>query len=73
MKYTIDRFENHYAICECETGGFIRIPTEKLPQGAREGSVLLSIKSGVFSLDTNLEIKRRQDMKDRLSSLLKKR
>lgn len=71
MKLIIDRFENHDAICESETGNFVRLPVDALPKDAREGSIILS-ENGVFILDRNLENKRRKDMEGRLSSLLKK-
>lgn len=38
--YTIDRFENGFAVLECEDGSHINKYKELIPDGAREGDVL---------------------------------
>ena len=41
MRATIDRFEEEYAVCEKENGEMINIERFRLPEGAREGDVLV--------------------------------
>lgn len=72
MKITIDRFENGYAVCECGDGGFRRVPVSDLPEGAREGSVLLFVQ-GKYSLCGREERERRSRMEDKLAAILKKK
>ncbi|MCL2301400.1 MAG: DUF3006 domain-containing protein [Firmicutes bacterium] len=58
MRYVIDRIEGALAVCEREDGLFSDIPLCQLPQGAREGSVLLC-ENGAWGLDTRAEKERR--------------
>lgn len=39
MKFTVDRIEGNYAVCEDERGSFHNIPKDLLPN-VREGDVL---------------------------------
>mgnify|MGYP003300380251 CR=1 FL=1 len=39
MKWIIDRFEEDYAVVECN-GVYFNVPKTTLPQGASEGDVL---------------------------------
>lgn len=41
MKVIIDRFEGQYAVCEDEDLNMINIEIDKLPQGVKEGDVLI--------------------------------
>lgn len=41
MKVIIDRFEGQYAVCEDEDQKMINIEIDKLPQGVKEGDVLI--------------------------------
>ena len=72
MKITIDRFENGSAVCECGDGGFRRVPVSDLPEGAREGSVLLFVQ-GKYSFCGREERERRSRMEDKLAAILKKK
>ena len=36
----VDRLEEGYAVCEQEDRSMVRIPTDRLPAGVREGDVL---------------------------------
>lgn len=40
MKYTIDRFENAFAVVELENGKFVDVPRETIPQEAKEGDII---------------------------------
>lgn len=37
----IDRFEGDYAVCECETGEFVRIRRGLIEDDAHEGDILI--------------------------------
>lgn len=50
MRYTIDRFEGKYAVCEDETGGMINIPAERLPNVAKEGDKIIE-SNGIYAID----------------------
>lgn len=39
-KYTVDRFEGKYAVCESENFKFINIEKKRLPKGVNEGDVI---------------------------------
>lgn len=41
MKVIVDRFEGQYAVCEDEDLNMINIEIDKLPQGVKEGDVLI--------------------------------
>jgi len=58
MRYIIDRVEGGLAVYEKEDGSFERIPLQKLPEGAREGSVLV-LQEGAWTLDLQAEQERR--------------
>ena len=58
MQYIIDRIENDIAVCEREDDGFEHIALRELPEGAREGSVLVK-DGGTWALDLQTERERR--------------
>ena len=41
MKYTIDRFESGFVVCETENLEIVSLPLDSLPEGVREGSVIM--------------------------------
>ena len=72
MKLIIDRIENEAAVCETEDGGFERVPLSLLPEGAREGDVILE-EEGIFRpLPGETEARRRR-MTGKLTALFGKR
>jgi len=58
MQHIIDRIEGDLAVCEREDGAREEIPLCQLPEGAREGSVLVLL-DGVWALDPQAEKERR--------------
>ncbi|MCI9575113.1 MAG: DUF3006 domain-containing protein [Clostridiales bacterium] len=70
---TIDRFEGTFAICEGEGHGkevkMYAIEIAELPQGAKEGDVLVISDSGELSVDTNETASRRSKIKKMQDSL----
>jgi len=57
--WIIDRFEDRFAVLECEDGTFEDVPREALPPSCRAGSVLRKNETGAFELDHDAEEKRR--------------
>jgi len=58
--WIIDRFEDGFAVLECEDGTLEIVSREILPPGSREGSVLIVNEAGVFELDLAREQARRE-------------
>ncbi|MCL2355244.1 MAG: DUF3006 domain-containing protein [Oscillospiraceae bacterium] len=49
MKYTIDRFEYKYAICENkENGELTNIPIEDMPKNAKEGDTIIFANRNIY-------------------------
>ena len=59
---TIDRFEGDFAVVET-SDGFVNIPKEDLPKGAKEGSVL------ALKIDAQGEKARREYMTNLVNDL----
>lgn len=55
----IDRIEGGFAVAELEDGSHCDIPLDELPEGIREGSVLVKTERG-WELDPNEERRRRE-------------
>lgn len=54
-RLTIDRIEGDIAICELDDGSMTDIELSSLPEGTREGSVLVSIDGVSYSIDKDAE------------------
>lgn len=65
----IDRFEGGYAVCEKENGGCMDIPAALMPEGSEEGSCLILLDDGSFSLDKERTEARRKKIEDRFHNL----
>ncbi len=50
-KLSIDRIEGIYAICEDKDGAKFAIPTQEIPEGAKEGTCLIISDDGSLSVD----------------------
>ncbi len=48
MRYTVDRIEETLAVLETEDREMLTIPAAKLPEGVKEGDVLLRREDGFF-------------------------
>jgi len=57
MKYTIDRFEDKYAVVELENKQFVDIPRSAIPSEAKEGDII------VVSVDKSGTEKRRKEVR----------
>lgn len=58
MKVTIDRFEGDYAVCEKEDRTMMNIERHRLPDGAREGDVLVIDQNRIFVDEEGTEARR---------------
>lgn len=68
----VDRVENGIAVIENENGDLFRLPLSELPEGVREGSVLVHNCEG-YALDMLATEERRKKNAERTRSLFKKR
>lgn len=55
IRYIVDRIEGEYAICECEDETRLDILLKDLPNGVKEGSIIV-LENGVYSLAPNEEV-----------------
>ncbi|NLO46439.1 MAG: DUF3006 domain-containing protein [Clostridiales bacterium] len=51
----MDRIEGDIAVCELDDGSMTDIELSSLPEGTREGSVLVSIDGVSYSIDKDAE------------------
>jgi len=68
MVVVIDRFEDTFAVCECEDKTMINIEKEKLPENATEGDVLV-IEEDNISVDYEETKRRRQEIEELIEDL----
>ncbi|WP_312641583.1 DUF3006 domain-containing protein [Hydrogenoanaerobacterium sp.] len=59
---SIDRFEGDYAVCENSGGEMSDILISLLPQGVKEGDIIVLHSDGHFELDTEETERRRKEM-----------
>ena len=69
MYISVDRIADGIAVCEKEDMTTVGIPLSELPDGTKEGSVLLLKDDGSYSIDINEESKRKKRILD-LQSML---
>lgn len=65
MRAVIDRFEGEYAVCEKEDRTMLNLEISKLPDGAKEGDVIV-ICNGKIVIDAS----ETQNRKHRLQKLM---
>lgn len=58
MKYTVDRIESGYAVCELENGSFSDIPLNEIPP-VKEGDILVEV-NGRLVVDEKAAEERRK-------------
>ena len=69
MYISIDRIVNGLAVCEREDLSTFEVPVAKLPNEAKEGSVLFVDENGNYVIDNEEENRRRQHILDLQSRL----
>lgn len=72
MTYIVDRIEDGIAVLEDENMKHTEISSHKLPENAKEGSVLILNSDGSFTLDEAQTQKIKQKMLDLQKKLFKK-
>lgn len=68
MRYIIDRFEEGYAVCETEGKNHISISLDRLPEGVREGDVIVSAGE-TYEIDRGETQDRRKRIRDKMRNL----
>ncbi|MDU7338624.1 MAG: DUF3006 domain-containing protein [Clostridium sp.] len=63
MKYTIDRFEENFAVVELENRSFVNIPISALPSEAKEGDIISVL------IDTEETTERRKKIQSMMQDL----
>ena len=70
MRYIIDRFGGNTAICEDENRNFIEIEKSRLPDEAREGSIItIDTEGRIFLINDEDRMKR---INEKMKSVWKK-
>ncbi len=69
MKVIIDRFEGEFAVCEKENLDMMDIEIKKLPEGVREGDVLI-IEGDDIKIDRDETENRKKRIKKLMDDLL---
>ena len=71
--FSIDRFEENFAVCENrETGELINIPLSQLQKNVKEGSIL-KFENGNYVLDIKATKKEQQEIKNLVDNLFKRK
>ena len=70
MKVAIDRFEGDYAVCEKEDRTMTRIEKNRLPEGVKEGDVLI-VEGELITTDVDETARRRGEVNKLMDGLWK--
>ncbi len=60
MRLIVDRIEENIAVCMDENEVLTEVKIAALPDGVREGSILIKLDDGNFKLDLQAEEERRE-------------
>jgi hypothetical protein len=71
MQVIIDRFEGEIAVCEQDDRTMLNIPRSQLPDGAKEGDVLI-IDGDNISIDSSATLQRKKSINARFKNLIRK-
>lgn len=71
MIYTVDRFEENFAVLEDSEMNIITVARNSIPNDAKEGS-LLNFENGIYSLDCTLTRARKESISSKFNRLRKK-
>ena len=70
LKYSVDRIEEVFAVCEDENGKTVNIEIGKLPEGVKEGD-LISVDNGEAVILTEETEARRKKLAEKRRLLFK--
>lgn len=71
-KFTIDRFEGNYAICEQEDQSTVSVPKYKLPLGCKEGDCLVLDEDGMFQPDREEKTVKEKRIRDKMNRIFER-
>lgn len=71
MRFTVDRIEGSFAVCEDSDGAMINVDLVKLPSDVKSGDILV-IKDGRFISDKNAAAEKRAELSALQEKLLRK-
>lgn len=72
MKLIVDRIENGIAVLEKDDLSVVEVALSALPDGTKEGSVILQNEDGSYNLDLTEEEARRKRLLELQKNLFKK-
>ncbi len=72
LKYSVDRIEEGFAVCEDENGKTVNIEKEKLPESVKEGD-LISVDNGEAVILTGETEERRKKLAEKRRALFERR
>lgn len=71
--FSIDRFEENFAVCENrQTGEMVNIEKSLLPENVKEGSII-KFENGNYVLDIDATSKKQEEIKHMVNNLFKKK
>ena len=68
MYYSLDRFDNAYAVLVCDDGTQMRVLAADLPEDAAEGDLLM-LADGAWVVDYEQTRERKERLRERLKRL----
>lgn len=72
MRYTVDRKEAGFAVLEDENSEYINVPLSALPEGIKDGSVLV-FRNNQYFPDADYEAERRKAIFEKQQRLLNRK
>lgn len=72
LKYSVDRIEEGFAVCEDENGKMLNINTDNLPEGVKEGDII-SVDDGEAVILTEETQARRKKLAEKRKALFERR
>lgn len=69
LKYTIDRFEEDFAVCEASDQRMVNIPFEEIPENSVEGDIL-EYGEGRYVKDQHATVAARRRIKAKMEKLI---
>ena len=72
MRYTIDRFENGFAVLSDDDGNMRNVPADVMPAGAAEGDIVIAEEADGILCDFRSDIEAGNERKRHIHSLFEK-
>lgn len=68
MRLIVDRFEGNFAVCEKEDGTMIDIKRDTLPEGVKEGDILI-VEGDTITVDEEATLERKERIEKLMDDL----